>query len=142
MDAKQNYPFDPADNKLIASFTSYMMKVVTTAKIDYVRRQNHWRMEMPMDKLPEAYGIPADAERWQNAVSENEFDFAEERISDALFGLPHMRRRILELSFAEGMTALEIAELLGCSIKFVYNERHAALKKLRDLLLRGGDADE
>ncbi len=138
MDKKQNPPFDPADSELIARFTAYMVKVVTTAKIDYIRRQSHWSMELPTDKLSKPDDATPETERWQHAASENEFFFAEERISDALSGLSQMRRRILELSFIDGMSAMEIAEHLGCSVKFVYNERHSAIKKLRNLLLKGG----
>jgi RNA polymerase sigma factor (sigma-70 family) len=139
---KQNNGFDAVDAELIARFTSFMVEVVTSAKIDYIRRQRHWKWEMPMDELPEPRDELADIDRWQSAAPDDEFYFAEERISNALSSLPHLRRRILELSFIKELSAMEIAELLGCSVKFVHNERHAALKKLRNMLLQGDERDE
>jgi DNA-directed RNA polymerase specialized sigma24 family protein len=53
-----------------------------------------------------------------------------------------MRRRILELSFIEGLSAMETAHLLGRSVNYIYDQKHAAIKKLRDALLRGGERDE
>jgi len=136
------YKFDDSDRELIAQFTAFMVKVVTSAKIDYIRRQRHWKWEVLMDKPPELQNDKPNPERWLSAVSDGEFYFAEERISKALSDLTTLRRRILELSFIEELSAQEIAEILGCSVKFVYNQKHAALKKLRDNLLNGGEADE
>lgn len=136
------YTFDDSEGELIAQFTVFMEKLVTSAKIDYIRRQRHWKWEVLMDKPPEPQDMKPAPERWLSAVSENEFYFAEERISKALSDLSVLRRRILELSFIEGLSAHEIAEILGCSVKFVYNQKHAALKKLRDILLNGGESDE
>ena len=137
-----NNTYDAADSELIAQFTAFMVKVVTSAKIDFIRRQRHTKWEIPVDKLPVPQDVMADTERWQSDVREEEFFFAEEQISDALSDIPSLRRRILELSFIDGLSAMEIAEMLGCSIKFVYNQKHAALKKLRDTLLKGGELDE
>ncbi len=142
MDYKHKNPFDPSDNELIARFSAFMTLVVTSAKTDYLRKQRKWSNEIPMNEPPESKDIPACHERWQSAVSENEFYFSEDRISDELSNLPQMRKRILEMSFIEGWSAMEIAEKLGCTVKYVYDQKHAALKKLRDRLLRGGDGDE
>ena len=136
------YKFDAADGELIAQFTAFMVTVVTSAKIDYIRRQRHWKWEVLTDKLPEAQDNHSNQAKWLSGVSDSEFYFAEERISKALSDLPSLRRRILELSFIEEYSAPEIAEILGCSVKFVYNQKHAALKRLRDILLNGGAADE
>jgi len=134
----QNNGFDSKDGELIARFTAFMVQIVTNAKIDYVRRQRHLKWETPTDTPPLQEGTSSKTERWQNGIPDSEFDFAEERISNALSSLPALRRRILELSFIEQLSAQEIAEELEYSIKFVYDQKHAALKKLRDLLLKGG----
>lgn len=136
------YTFDVKDGELIAQFTSFMVRVVTSAKIDYIRRQHHWKQEVLMDKLPEPPEPPPNTERWLNGISQSEFYFAEETIAKALSDLPLLRRQILELSFIEELTAQEIADLLKCSVKYVYNQKHVALKKLRDILLNGGGNDD
>lgn len=136
------YTFDAADGELLAQFTAFMERVVTSAKIDYIRRQRHWKWEVLTDKPLESTDSQPPPERWLSNVSDSEFFFAEERISKALSDLPALRRRILELSFIEELSAQEIAEALGCSVKFVYNQKQAAMKRLRDILLNGGESDE
>ena len=136
---KRDTTDDATDDALIARFTAFMVKVVSNAKIEYIRRQRHWKWEIPMDHLPMQEESPFTSERWQNGASENEFDFAEERISNAFSSLPALRRRILELSFIESLPAQEIADELGCSIKYVYDQKHIALKKLRDILMKGAN---
>ena len=141
MYVKKNDDNDSADGELRARFTAFMVQLVTNAKADYIRRQKHSKREILMDTLPESNDRAFAEERWQNGVSDKEFNFAEKRISDALSSLPALRRRILELSFIERLTAQEIAETLECSVKFVYDQKHAALKKLRDILVRGSERD-
>ena len=81
-------------------------------------------------------------DRWHESTSNREFYFAEEHISIAISGLPSLRRRILELDFIEGFSPLEIANILGCSVSFVYKQKYAAIKKLRKMLQNGGGVDE
>jgi len=88
-----------------------------------------------MDVLPEA---PVDLQ-WFEALFETGFDFEEERLSRAFSELPVLRQRILEMAFVKRLSAQEIAQRLNCSVKYIYNQKHAALKKLRDILLKGGD---
>lgn len=132
---KQNYIFDDSEHELIAQFTAFMASVVRSAKIDYIRRQRHWNREISMDELPEA---PVDLQ-WFEPLSETGFDFEEERLSRAFSELPVLRQRILEMAFVERLSAQKIAQRLNCSVKYIYNQKHAALKKLRDVLLKGGD---
>lgn len=132
---KQSYIFDDSEHELIAQFTAFMTSVVRSAKIDYIRRQRHWNREISMDVLPEA---PVDLQ-WFEALFETGFDFEEERLSRAFSELPVLRQQILEMAFVKRLSAQEIAQRLNCSVKYIYNQKHAALKKLRDILLKGGD---
>ena len=131
----QGFIFDDSERELIAQFTAFMTSAVRSAKIDYIRRQRHWNWEISVDELPE---VPADLP-WFDALSESSFDFEEEHLSKAFSELPILRQQILEMAFVERLTAQEIAQRLNCSVKYIYNQKHAALKKLRDVLLRGGD---
>ena len=67
------------------------------------------------------------------------FDFQEERLSEAFYKLPLMKRKILELLFIECIKPEEIASRLNCSPQYVYNQRFLALKHLRKELDKGGD---
>lgn len=143
MYANPKFVFEPEDGELIARFTVYLMRVIEHANANYFQRylnkgaRRDW--EILVDRLPEP---PTDSYReahWLNGISEEQFDFEEERISQAFYKLPLLRQTILELSFIQEMPVREIAEKLNCSVKFVYNQKHRALKKLRDILLGGGD---
>jgi len=70
----------------------------------------------------------------------DEFELAEDRLSRALNDLPLLQRRVLALLFIEQRTAPEIAAELGCSIGYVYKEKHRALKKIREVM-EGDDCD-
>ena len=132
--------FDECDTELIARFTVFIEKVVTNAKIDYFRRTAYINHEIPMDKLPEEL-----EPQWQDTdelFRDGRFSFEEQRIADAFTELNLMRQRILEMTYVEELSALEIADRLNCSVKFVYNQRAVAIKKLRDMLLGGGDENE
>lgn len=132
--------FDERDADLIARFTTFMETVVTNAKTDYVRKMAYTRYETTMDQLPEKQAeISSELE---SLFQDNKFQFEEHRIADAFYGLNLMRQRILELTYIHQMSAQEIADHLNCSLKFVYNQRAVAIRKLRDLLLKGGDRDE
>jgi len=139
MIVQQNNGFDAADDELIARFTAFTVRTVTSAKIDYIRRQRHWKWEVSVEEISDMSDDAPTVQRWQNGVSNNEFFFAEERISNALSALPILRRRILELSFIEGLSAQEVADELSCSVNYVYKLKHETLKRLRDALLKGGE---
>ncbi len=139
MDKTRITHFDPADGELIARFTTFMVKTVRFAKLEYIRHQKHWNKEVPVFSVPDSPYLGGNAQPHEYGIGDGEFFFAHERIADAFLDLAELPRRILELSFVAELSAMEIAELLGCSVKAVYNQKHAALKKLRDALLKGGE---
>lgn len=123
------------DHSLLGRYTAWMVDVVDHARIDCMRRQEHWKNETAMDSIPEY----EDSHEYQMPLlfSKDEFDFAEGRLSAAFSRLTLMRRKILTLLFVEGVSAQDVAERLNCSVKFVYNQKHEALKKLRKQLMEG-----
>lgn len=121
-------------------FTAWIKKVIIHAKIDYIRRnaaeeKKHSRLSLA--DVPEP-----SYEQDFRLTPENEFDFAEEKLAEAFAELPLLRRQILTLSFAERLTAMEIAEQLNCSVEYVHLQKHRTLKALRDKLLNGGETGE
>lgn len=129
------------DRALLGRFTRYLQRVADTGRKDYIRRQAYRRREILMDILPETAVYDEPLTVGEAALSRH-FDFEERRLSDAFAQLPLLKRRILALSFVEGLPAQEIAVLLNCSVKFVYNQKHTALNKLRETLLQGGERYE
>jgi len=130
-----------ADGELFARFTAFMKKVIISAKVDYIRRQRHWKREVLMDELPELFDESHRLNQGVTTTMTSGFSFTEDRLTVALSTLGAQQRRILEFSYINELSAQEIAAILGCPVKAVYNQKYTALKKLRKVLLNGGEKD-
>ena len=118
-------------------FRSYITKVICHARIDYLRKLSWKDHEVSYDEAsPEHFAYYDE----MLPESKDEFVFENEKIDDAFQKLSVLRKRILELTFINGLKAGEIAVLLGCSINQVYKERHRAIEILR-IILGGGKGD-
>ena len=87
--------------------------------------------ESPMEQLPPEMLKYEDPP----IVPENDFAFDMKNLSQAFSKLTLMRRRILTLIFVEELSAPEVADKLGCSVDYVYLQKHRTLKKLRNQLM-------
>jgi len=135
MNIPPRFTIEDDDPALLGRFTVWMEWVVSHAAVDYIRRQGHRNREEPYEQArPDdlSYEDPLPA-------GKDEFDFAEDKLSDAFSRLTLLRRRILTLIFVEELPAREVADRLGCSVDYVYKQKHRALKALRDQLIEGGD---
>jgi len=111
--------------------------VVTHAAIDYIRRQKHRDHEV-LDEFALENSSYEDA----LPVSEDSFEFTGDKLSGAFSKLTDSRQQILTLIYIEGLTAAETAERLGCSVDYVYKQKHKALKRLRDQIIEDGGTRE
>ena len=120
-------------------FTAYMQKVVYHAKVDYIRQKKAQRTdtEVCVDDV-----TALSYEQDFRLTSDADFDFEEQRLANSFASLPLMRRQILKLLFVQGLTAMEVAEELGCSLDYVYSNKRRALQKLRDQMQEGGKHDD
>lgn len=124
---------------LRARFTNWIEKLVKNAKIDYLRQQNKAEPEfVSIDELFEDEQL-IGARDVVISEDKDSFDFQEERLAEAFYKLPLMKRKILELLFIECIKPEEIASRLNCSPQYVYNQKFLALKQLRKKLDKGGD---
>ena len=74
---------------------------------------------------------------FNNAIEGAEgFEFDDDNVAKAFSALSFMRQRILILMFVQGKTAEQIAEILGRSVKHIFNEKSLALKQIREYLGR------
>jgi len=115
-----------------------MERVVANAAIDYLRRQSYRTREEPLEESKSedlSYEDPFPA-------STADFDFAEDKQTEAFSKLTTLRRQILTLSFYEGRTACEVSVELDCPIEDVYKHKHRALKALRDQLIEENRSHE
>jgi len=117
-------------------YTAYIVRVAGYARQEYLRTLIQRPQELPLEELPEETLALVE-----DRYFPNEFELAEERLSQAVNELPLLRRRVLTMLFVEQLTAPEIAEKLGCSVGYVYNEKHRTLQKIRDMM-EGGDHDQ
>ena len=72
----------------------------------------------------------------------DDFEFEEVRLANAFAELPLMRREVLRLLFVEMKEPSEISTILHCSTQYVNLQKFRALKRLRELLEEGGEADD
>ena len=125
---------------LRARFTNWIEKLVKNAKIDYLRQKNKAEPEfVSIDELFEDEQL-IGARDVVISEDKDSFDFQEERLAEAFYKLPLMKRKILELLFIDCIKPQQIASRLNCSPQYVYNQRFLALKQLRKKLDKGGDS--
>jgi len=123
------------DVDLLRTFTAWVSKVVNYARQEYLRTLDRIAIEVPLDDAPVALLSYED----HLPISEDEFEFTEEKLSETFFGLSLLRRRILTYIYVDLLTPQEIADKLNCSADYVYLQKHRALKAMRDRLIRGGE---
>lgn len=124
---------------LRARFTMWLNTTLIHARQRYLVKEARKPDTIPLDEeLAEILADPIDyfapIER-----SQTEFDFEEEKLAKAFSELPLMRREVLRLLFVEDKKPEEIAEILHCSLDYVYKHKSRALLKLREALTKGGD---
>jgi len=127
------------DGDLRNQFTAYMQKVVYHAKVDYIRRK---KAQQPKAEVSCAEVSDLAYEQDFRTVPETEFDFEERRLANSFETLPLIRRKILTLLFVQGLSAMEVAEEIGCSLDFVYTSKRRALQKLREQMQESGEYDD
>lgn len=123
---------------LRARFTVWIERVIKNARVDYLRQHKKKLETISMDELYSDEQIIGDKDV-RLPKSETSFEFEEERLSDAFYKLPLMKRKILELLFVHDMKPNEIAKQMNCSAQYVYNQKLLAIKKLREQLCKDGD---
>lgn len=121
---------------LRARFTNWIEKLIKNAKIDYLRQLSKEPQTISIEELHCKEQLIGEYDV-AVPVEEATFDFQEEKLANAFYKLPLMKKRILELLFIEDLEPEEIARKLNCSAQYVYNQRYRALKQLKEQLGEG-----
>jgi RNA polymerase sigma-70 factor (ECF subfamily) len=108
---------------LSTSLKSYLFTAVNNRSLNVIRDRKKFSSEE----------VPDLAENW-DVSAELESMELEERIREAISGLPERCRVIFELNRFEGLSYGDIAKELDISIKTVENQMSKALKILREQL--------
>ena len=132
MNYRQDY-----DDPLRAQFTKWLDTTIYRVKLKYLHKTEEKFKTISLETLTGSEQ-PVCKESWNYAASETEFEFEEKRLADAFKKLPIKRRQILTMLFVEEMKSEEIARLLNCSVRYVYDQRYQVLKKLQRELEKGG----
>ena len=120
------------DLELVRRFTAFMELVVIHARVDFLRKQDRNKHEVPLDELLLEEELYYDNTFQRNG---NEFDFEEEKLEKAFERLPLLRKNLLTLIFVEGLSVQEVADRLNCPVEYVYQKKHRTLNALRDQLM-------
>ena len=111
-------------------FTAWMQVVVKRAKIDYMRRLKAWPKEVSIEDENVRNKLIYRSTKDVGDVSS--FSFDNQRLEAVYKKLSPQRRRILELLYVHNCTLEEVAKILHCCVRNVYNQRSLILKELRN----------
>ncbi len=117
--------------------TSYLMRVVTTAVIDHIRRRQRSRT-VTLSEVSENAAVPEAMRVAPDDGSDREAIAA--RLASALATLPDNRRLAVQLHL-DGYTRDDIAQLTGWTEAKVRNLLYRGLDDLRGALRDGDHAD-
>ena len=119
--------FDPTRG----AFRSYFLSLVHHRAVDAIRREERLRARQERAANLE----PVEGEDPAESVADEDLVVRRRReVRAALAGLPLDQRRVLEMSYFDGMTQSRIAETLGIPLGTVKTRTFAALRKLRRVL--------
>ena len=104
------------------SFSSWLYRIAHNAVIDYYRRKDK-RNTLPLDERL----VASD----ENPVAVVEEDITMETVQSAMNYLTEAQRSVIELKFFEGLTNLEVANILDKTEGAIKSLQHRALASLR-----------
>ena len=130
--------FEPRD-ELRGRFTRFLEVTMKHVRQNCLRKLSRDPKTISLDIVSEIE-IPLIA--GPTPYEEHEFTFEESRLAEAFRQLPMARQKVLIYLFVEEMYPEEIAELMGCTVQHIYNQRSLAVKKLRKLLSERGENSE
>ena len=114
-------------DEIRAMYTVYIERVAGFAHKEYLRTISYRSREQPLEELSEETLALVE-----DRYFPGEFDFAGGRLSQAMNDLPLLQRQVLILAIIKGWPAQEIAERLGCSVGYVYKQKHLARQKIKE----------
>lgn len=114
-----------------SSIKTYLYRIATNASIDYIRKQSR-RSSVVLDECYELYD---EAQELEKIVMNNE---QKRELHKAMRQLKAEYRNALFLVYFEGLSYVEAAKILGCSMKQVNNSIYRAKQSLRSIYQREG----
>jgi RNA polymerase sigma factor (sigma-70 family) len=109
------------------SIKAYLLTVTRNACIDFLKENRVKRELVSYDLDDPSFSEPLSAEEIISDLYHRYIDHLRLQISK----LPKQRRRVVELSFFEGFSTKQIAEILNLESQTVINHRRMAIADLR-----------
>lgn len=103
--------------------------MVSRAQKNYLRKYLSKLKTIGLEQIPEECLSQEDK---YDLDARDEFTFEEERLAQAYKRLSLMKKRILTMLFVDQLSPAEVARRLHCSVQNVYNQKHRALKSLKE----------
>jgi DNA-directed RNA polymerase specialized sigma subunit, sigma24 homolog len=116
-------------DELRARFTRWLEVLISRARNRYLQKEAYRLRTISLEDIPE--------DQWPTtppALDETRFDFENECLVEAFSSLSVESQKLLRLLFIYEMRPKDVARLLDCKTKELYNSKYAALKKLRTIL--------
>ena len=114
-----------------SSIKTYLYRIATNASIDYIRKQSRRNSTV----LEECYELYDESQELEKIVMNNE---QKRELHEAMQQLKAEYSNALFLVYFEGLSYVEAAKILGCSIKQVNNSIYRAKQSLRSIYQREG----
>ena len=124
------------DQRVVYIFSAYVRRHIQGARLNFLKKANRWRNEIPMGEQEPCYHRCGTIE---DVVYQNECVFEEERLASAFQQLPERRKKLLEYLFIEDLTPKDAANCLGCSVDYEYHLKRYTLRTLRKALQEDQD---
>lgn len=126
-------------DELRARFTVFIKQLIIHAKISYLRQLKKASIDISFEEMENILVQDFDDQYKEFTKERMSFDFEEDTLAKAFASLPLMKKRILKLTFLYDYSPTEIAQILHCPKKYVYDQKYLAMKKIEKLMEENHD---
>lgn len=124
---------------LQARFTQWLKTLLLRARIRYIQKINTHVETCSIYKVAENVLSYNDSYSGLENERNGFLEFEEKKLANAFSELPLMKREVIKLLYYDELSPKEIADVYGCSLQNVYNQKSLALKILRKIMLESGE---
>ncbi|MEQ9619879.1 MAG: sigma-70 family RNA polymerase sigma factor [Deltaproteobacteria bacterium] len=122
-----------------ARFSTWLYRVATTVSFLYLRKEKKYQQQLSLENLETydktGYAHGAELQDWSSIPDDIVMRREQKgKIEKAISEMPEINRVVFHLSDLEGLTSVEIGEILGISLSAVKSRIRRARLFLRDKL--------
>lgn len=122
------------EENTIGRFTNWLDTLARRTKYAYIKREyKHISHACIDDVLEDALRADEMEIAYSVTVGDSRFEFEAEWLMKAFAELGETHQRLLELLYVEEKTPQEAADILGCTVRNIYNQRCKAFKVIKKI---------